>query len=382
MFIARGGGGVQQRQTRSRPLCRTWKIEPCGPDLERLGASLKIALRVLAGLVLLVVTLAAAALAWLAYPGRPGASHALAFDGYILLPRHGFLNVLDYMNVEDRWLFVSGASAGSVFRIDLGAAKPSVTEWRGDGRTHGIVLGGAQDLAFVTRSGVNAVDVFNPSTLAHLARIPVADDPDAIAYDPKHKIIYVANGDAGLATLIDVAMRAKAGTIALGGKPEFAAYDPVSGLIYQNIESTNELAAIDLGERRIVGRWTVRPCESPTGLAIDSANRRAFIVCGKNALLVVFDLEHGRPVQSLKTGFGPDGVAFDAGLRRIYATGLAGNVSVTAEIGPDLYRNLDLVSTHFAAHTLAVDPHTHKLYVGYASLGVSPRIAVFSPTLH
>ncbi len=81
---------------------------------------------------------------------------------------------------------------------------------------------------------------------------------------------------------------------------------------------------------------------------------------------------------SLKIGTGPDAVAFDPGLKRIYATGLGGEVSVTAQLGPDTYKNLDLVPTHFAAHTLAVDPRTHKVYVGYASLAVAPRIAVFS----
>jgi hypothetical protein len=81
----------------------------------------------------------------------------------------------------------------------------------------------------------------------------------------------------------------------------------------------------------------------------------------------------------LKIGRGPDAVAFDPGLKRIYATGLGGEVSVTQQLGADAYRNLDIVSTHFAAHTLAIDPRTHEVYVGYGSLAVPPRIAVFSP---
>jgi YVTN family beta-propeller protein len=342
---------------------------------------MKLFLRIVAAIAGLVLIVVVGGVAWLIYPGEPSPSPVLHLDRYVILPRHGLLNVLDYMNVEGHSLYVGGTSAGSVIRVDLSRANLPVSEMEGgEGRVHGIAVAGSHDLAFATRSETNAADVFSPTTLTRIGRISVPDDPDAILYDPQHDLIYVANGDAGLATVIDPSTRTKVSTIALGGKPEFAAFDPRSGLVYQAIESTGELAAIDLGKRRVVGRWSLRPCESPTGLAIDVSLRRAFIGCGKNALLVVFDLERDRVVASLKIGSGPDAVAFDPGLKRIYATGLGGQVSVTAQLGANSYKNLDIVSTHFAAHTLAVDPRTHKLYVGYASLVVSPRIAVFSPT--
>jgi len=42
---------------------------------------------------------------------------------------------------------------------------------------------------------------------------------------------------------------------------------------------------------------------------------------------------------------------------------------------------LDTVHTHYGAHTLALDLATHALYVGYASLVVGPRVAVFIPRI-
>ena len=340
---------------------------------------MKIALRVAAAAAILVLVLVVAGIVWLIYPGEPGRSQVLHFERYVLLPNHGLLNVLDYMNVEGRWLYVGGASAGSIIRVDLGLANLPVSEWQGgEGRVHGIAIAGSHGLAFETRSGTNTVDVLSLPRLVRIASIAVPEDPDAILYDPRYDLIYVANGDPGLATLIDPSTRTKVATITLGGKPEFAALDPQSGLVYQNIESTGELAAIDLGKRRVFGRWSLGSCAGPTGLTIDAVRRRAFIVCGKSAQLVVFDLNRDRIVTSLKIGSGPDAVAFDPGLKRIYATGLGGQVSVTAQIDADTYKNLDVVPTHFAAHTLAVDPRTHAVYVGYASLVVSPRIAVFS----
>ena len=48
--------------------------------------------------------------------------------------------------------------------------------------------------------------------------------------------------------------------------------------------------------------------------------------------------------------------------------------------GESRYRVLDEIHTHYGAHTLTVDPASHKVFVAYASLLAHPRIAVFSPT--
>ena len=342
----------------------------------------KIVLGAAGVIVTLLVLVIVVGFVYLVSPGQPSMSRALKFEGYVFLPRHGNLNVMDYLTLSGNTLFVTGTSSGSVFRIALAddgrPRNAQVASLAGEPRPHGVALVQGRDAAFVTRSEVNSVDVFSPSRLKIEKSIRVADDPDVILYDHAHNLVYVANGDAQLATLIDPDKEEVVGTIPLGGKPEFAAVDPATRLLYQNIESRNVLVAIDLGRKAVVASWPTRPCEAPTGLALDTAARRAFIVCGRNALLVVFDLNNDRVVATVKIGSGPDSVAFDPGLRRIYATGVSGEVSVVQQKGADAYELLDLVSTHFGAHTLAVDPASHRLYVAYASLLVAPRVAVFS----
>src|SRR5262249_14332548 len=140
-------------------------------------------LRIAGALVALFVIVVIAGVIWLSHVGRPATSRYLSFEGYILLPQHGALNVLDYMSISGRTLFVGGTSAGSVMKVDLSAKNPTVSEWRDGGRVHGIAVAGSRDLAFATRSETNVVDTFRPSTLAPLRRIAVPDDPDAILYD-------------------------------------------------------------------------------------------------------------------------------------------------------------------------------------------------------
>jgi DNA-binding beta-propeller fold protein YncE len=341
----------------------------------------KIALTV----VVVFIAVAISALIYLIYPGTPSRSSVMTFQGYIELPKSGRLNVLDYLTLRDHILFVTSESSGKVFRVALDPATQTtatgVSTLPGSGVVHGVMLVPSQDVAFVTRGEENTVDVFDPASLQLFGRIPVAEDADAILYDPTSKLIYVANGDAKLATLIDPGSRTAVGTIPLEAKPEYPAVDSRTGLLYQNLNDTNMVAAINLAQRSIIGRWSLAPCQGPTGMAIDPEQRRLFAVCSQNATLVVFDLEHHQVVTSLQIGGGPDSVAYDATLHRIYAAGKSGKFNIVQQDGPDTYRALDEISTHYGAHTLVVDPASHQVFVGYASLLNHPRIAVFSPAV-
>jgi DNA-binding beta-propeller fold protein YncE len=128
-----------------------------------------------------------------------------------------------------------------------------------------------------------------------------------------------------------------------------------------------------------VQAWPLQGCEAPTGMAIDVIHRRLFIGCGANALLAIFDLDEHRVVATVPIGKGPDSVAFDPTLHRIYTTGKSGVLVVIQQDGPNQYTVLDTVHLHYGAHTLTLDLATHTLYVGYAGLVVNPRVAVFSP---
>ena len=334
--------------------------------------------------VILLIGLLGMVFAYLAYPGTPSKSKFMTFDGFVELPRTGLLNVLDYLTLSGSTLFVTSESSGVLFKVDLDFNHPatsSVSEMPGTGAAHGVALLPAANVAFVTRSEENIVQVFDPGSLRQFQRIPVADDADAILYVPSANLVYVANGDAKLATLIDPEKRVTVGTISLPGKPEFIAQDAQTSVLYQNLEDINSITAIDLRKRSTIGQWSLAPCQGPSGMAIDSKRRRLFTVCSGNAMLIVFDLDSHRVIASLKIGGGPDSVAFDQTLHRIYVAGKSGRLTVIRQESPDSYRVLDEIHTHYGAHTLAVDPASHRVFVGYASLLAHPRIAVFSPAL-
>jgi YVTN family beta-propeller protein len=321
---------------------------------------------------------------YLIYPGTPSTASSLIFQGYVPLGSDGVLSVLDYLTVNGDTLFVAGESTGDVYRVPINKhSLPTIADVaklpEEEPATHGVAIDPSSHLAFVTRSEANTVDIFDTAKMAVLKRIPVADDPDAILYDQFDKLVYVASGNSHLATLIDPSSQTTIATIPLGGAPEYAAFDASTRLLYQNLHDTSRVVAVDIEKRAVIRGWALQGCEAPTGMAIDEIHRRLFIGCNANAVLAIFDLNEHRVVATVPIGKGPDSVAFDPELHRIYTTGKSGVLVVIQQDGPDQYKVLDTVHLHYGAHTLTVDPTTHALYVAYAGLVVNPRIAVFIP---
>lgn len=270
---------------------------------------------------------------------------------------------IDYMLVSGSRLYAGYASSGAVGVIDT-SSNQSIATITGLGRVHGVALVPDRGLGFASSSGDNKVNVFDLATNKLLTKIEAGDDPDAIIYDEKAKLIYVGDHDGKTATLIDPATEKVTGTIALGGEPEYPQADPESGLVYQNLEDTSELVVVDPQKQVVLKRYTIDPGKSPTGLALDAADRRLFCAAG-NRKLIVLNEDTGDIVAVLPIGGGVDGAGYDATLHRVYTANGVGTMTVIEQDTPDRYRVLENAATHFGGHSLVVDAATHRIYVAY-----------------
>ena len=249
----------------------------------------------------------------------------------------------------------------------------------GSGAAHRVVVDPASGRAFVTRSEANRVDVFDTASLTTLASIKVADDVDGAVFDPAGSSSSTRSMvTPGLATLIDPATQSVVGTIGLGGKPEFAVFDPQTRLIYQNLADRDVAAVVDVAKRAVIDRWPLVGCHGPSGIALDPAGRRLFVVCSRTLSWSSWT----SPRIGSSRRF-PPAAAQLSRLRSGAETDLRDREVRSsfgrAAGGPDAYRALTAVNLHYGAHTLAIDPATHRVYVAYASLILPPRLAVFEP---
>jgi DNA-binding beta-propeller fold protein YncE len=168
-----------------------------------------------------------------------------------------------------------------------------------------------------------------------------------------------------------------AGSIPLGGKPEFAQSDG-RGTVFVNIEDTSEIAAFDSRSLKVLRRWKLTPGEEPSGLALDRKNRRLFSVCA-NGLMVVSDSASGAIVATAPIGSGCDGVRFDPDSGLIFSSNGEGTLTVIREVTPDQYEVAEIVPTARGARTLELDPRTHHVFLVTAEFGPPPAATAENP---
>jgi hypothetical protein len=237
---------------------------------------------------------------------------------------------------------------------------------------HGVAIARDLDRGFVSNGRANTMTVFKLSTLEVVKEVKTTgENPDAILYDPATRQVFTFNGRGKNATVFNAQTLEVTATIPMGGKPEFAACDG-KGRVFVNVEDTHELLAIDAKANTVSARWSLKPLEEPTGLAIDAAHQRLFAV-GGNKLMAVVDANSGKVVKTLPIGEGCDGVAFDAKVGLVYASNGEGTLTVVRTDGKDGFTVLGDFPTRKGARTLAVDESTHLVYLPTAEFGPAPE---------
>lgn len=277
----------------------------------------------------------------------------------------------DYLAVDAaaRRLYVTRATRVMVVDADSGKV---VGEIAGLSGIHGVALATDLGRGFISNGRSSTVTIFDLQTLAKIGDIKTTgENPDAILYDPATHRVFAFNGRSGNATVLDAATGKVAGTIALGGKPEFATTD-LLGRVFVNLEDKSEVVAIDSRELAVKARWPLKPCAEPSGMAIDRKGRRLLVGCG-NQMAAAVDADSGKVVATVPIGKGVDANAFDpeTGLG-FSSNGGDGTLTVIREDAPDRFRVLENVPTRRGARTMALDEKTHTIFLATAQFGPAP----------
>jgi YVTN family beta-propeller protein len=272
----------------------------------------------------------------------------------------------DYLTVDEanRRLYVSHGTQVEVLDVDSGAIVGKIENTPG---VHGIAIAAELGRGFVSNGQASTVTIFDLKTLKTIAEIPVGKKPDAIIYDPATSRVFVFNGGSDSATAIQAADGKVAGTVDLGGGPEFAASDG-SGYIYDNLEDASVVLKINARTLKVEQRWPTAPCASPSSMAMDRANRRLFIGC-RSKVMAVMNADDGKVITTLPIGDHVDATAFDTDSRIIFNSNGEGTVTVIHQDSPDKYSVVENVTTLPKAKTMALDPKTHRLFLSTAEAG-------------
>lgn len=275
----------------------------------------------------------------------------------------------DYLVIDPqtRRLYMSRATHVSVLDADSGAAIGDIPNTPG---VHGITLAPELGVGFISAGGEDKVIVFDLKTLKVAEKIPTGGNPDSMLYDPATKTLFVQNGKGNSTTVIDAVGRKVVATIPQAGRPEFIVADD-KGNAYVNIEDKSSLSVIDVAAKKVKNTWDLKPCEEPTGLAIDKSSRTLFSACA-NKLLAVVNADTGKVSQTLPIGEDTDAVAFDAKTGYVFASSGDGKLSIFKKGSKGKYETVQDLESVPGSKTMTLDPDKHRIYLPSAKFSGSP----------
>ncbi len=281
----------------------------------------------------------------------------------------------DYLAVDEtaHKLYVTHGTQMEV--LDTGSGKV-VGSLKGFKHLHGVAFDSAGQFGYISDGGANAVVVFDRSNLKEVATIPAGTNPDGIAFEPVTRTVWAFNGGSKNVTVIDTEQRKVVATIALPGKPEFPQADG-RGVMFANIEDTNQIVRLDAGEKKITAAWKLSGCDSPSGLALDTAGRRLFAVCDGKKMAVV-DANSGKMLANPAIGDGPDAAGYDAKNKLAFSSNGDGTLTVIDARGSN-YPVLQTLVTQRGARTMAFDSETGRIYLVTAQFGPAPAASATTP---
>jgi hypothetical protein len=273
----------------------------------------------------------------------------------------------DYLTMDGaaRRLYVSHATHVAVVDVDSGKVVGDIPDTPG---VHGIAIAPELNRGFVSNGRGNNVTIFDLKTLKTIGQVATGENPDSIRYDAVSGRVFTFNGRSNNSTAIDAKNGTVAGTIALGGKPEFSVADG-KGTVFVNIENTNEIVAIDAAKLTVSKRYSLSPCDGPSGLALDAKNRKLFSVCS-NRMMAVSDPDTGKVIATPAIGAGSDGCAFDPGTGYAFSSNGDGTLTIVQQAAGK-YEVAENVATERGARTITLDEKTHRVFLPTAKTAPS-----------
>jgi YVTN family beta-propeller protein len=286
---------------------------------------------------------------------------------------------IDHMSVDAKggWLFVSALGNNTVEVIDTKAGK-RIKAIGGLQEPQGVLYVPAVDRLYVANANDGSVRIFDGRSYALLKTLDYGDDADNLRYDSDHKRIYVGYGSGALAEIDEEGN--KAGEIKLDAHPESFQLEKDSPRIYVNLPKSRKIAVLNRETRATIATWPLGMTLAIYPMALDQADHRLFVITRIPARLLVFDTTTGKTVQRLRAVGDCDDVLYDQIVKRVYASGGEGAISVFEQQDPDHYKESARIPTVKGARTSFFSPDLGRLFLAVRRQGTdAAAIRVFVP---
>jgi DNA-binding beta-propeller fold protein YncE len=270
----------------------------------------------------------------------------------------------DYQEVDPALahLVVAHMNDGSVLITDLRDGSV-LKELKGIPTARGVAVADDVGIIFVT-SSPNQLVLIDNKALTEIKRVTTGNAPDGVGWDATHKTVGVSDQRDGALSLIADSGSGKRTQVPLGAETGNVVYDAARGWFWITVvkpSPPDQLVAVDPTTAKVVTSIALAGCSGAHGLRLHPDGRSALIACESNDVLARVDLDGAHAITTGKTGSGPDVLSIDPGLGWLYVAAESGDLAVF-DIGQPGVVLLGNDHPGDNAHTVAVDPATHRVF--------------------
>ncbi len=313
-------------------------------------------------------------------PASPRPSNSPVLQPLVDVPVPGGPRRFDYQSLDQSTgrLYLAHMGADQVVVVDT-ATEQVVGTIDHISTVTGVLVVPELGRVFAAAAGDHQVAVIDARNLKVVAHAGEIGFPDGLDYAPQSHQVFVSDESGGGELVIDARTNDVVATIDVEGEAGNTHYDPGSGCMIVAVQTHNQLVAIDPTTDQLVARYDLdTDCQTPHGFVIDAPRRLAFVACENNARLLVVNLRTIHVIATYPVGGHPDVLAFDPSWRRLYVASESGVVSVFDEVETSLIPVGEYVAPH--AHSVAVDPATHRVYLPLEDVDGKPVLRIMAPT--
>jgi DNA-binding beta-propeller fold protein YncE len=272
----------------------------------------------------------------------------------------------DYATVDPdkRRLFVTRGNG--LFKMDLDSGLMDYRFLPGsEGRDVDVLPG--SETVMTTMAGYSAAIQFSGVDGKVDKIYSLKQASDSMIWEPVGKRFWVMGG-SGEAAALDPVTKEQTAALDLGDELEFSQTDG-KGRIFVNGTETASVIAFDAPSKKIVGKWKMKDCEDPSGMAYVDHIDVVMSVCFNN-MVKVLDGRDGKEIATIPVGKGADAVIYDKITRRAFVpSAYDGLLTVIQVNSRSDIKVLEQAKTQIGTRTGAVDIKTGRLYLPTARFG-------------
>ena len=241
-------------------------------------------------------------------------------------------------NNKDRiWVAItspSNQSQGEDKIVELDPDGKVLAEYEAGTDPENFVLDDAATRLYIANEDAGTASITDVEANRVIATMPVGLEPEGAAISPDGRWVYITSETSSTVTVIDTQTGQVAKTFMVGARPREAAFTADSTRAYVTAENGNVISVVDTQDHTVIKtielpKGDASAQSKPKGVVVSPDGKRVYVATGRGNSVAVIDGEQLSLITLIPVGKRPWGVALSPDGRKLYtANGLSNDITV------------------------------------------------------